>query len=551
MSNLRRKKKNRPDGDNTNPFVFALGMLVEVYLFLLLCVYPFLIRAGYGETSYIKYGFLVGVSYGFRLGPVPVPTLIPLAAVLVPAAVLHECRRTKTTVSAYFCSLKWSVTDRFVLLYTVALLLSSLLSSHREELLWGYPGWNMGLASQFLFVFLYFVFSRCFDAVDLRFFVYASLFSSAVLFAIGILQRFGFDPLNLYNGLERKRQFLSTIGQASWFSSYMILFAATGVFLVWYADKTDPLYRAGAGYLVVASACLVTQNTDSAFAGLFVALSLLFVLSFDSAARMARFLETALIVLCSFRLTGIVRRMVQERAVRLDRLSVFMMEHVLVWLLIAVLAAAYWAVRGMRNKPNGFDAGRFLVFGKLYASALVLTVVLLVVYIVFNSTGRLPEALSSTNNYLLFNPRWGNGRGATFHDSSLSFLAMLKDKPLQGLFGAGADQFYHVIRDYVPDWTSGASSRVLTNAHNEWLTAYINYGLFGGTVYAGIFVFAIVRALKHRKEVPCAMAAAVCAAAYMAHNLFCYQQYICTPYMFIIMGTGECLIRGKTARSSR
>ena len=537
-----RRKKPRPDNNRSLSLSFAAEMLLEVYLALILCVYPFLIKAGYGETSVIKYGFLFGISYAFRLGPLPVPAFLPVILIVAAVWFVTRMKEQKKSFRDAVREIRLSFTDKMVLLYALSLVLSSVVSSYKDELLLGYPGWNMGLASQFLLVCLYFVFSRFFYPGDVRFFTYAALCASSVVFLIAILQRLGFNVFSLYTENVNRILFLSTIGQASWFSSYMILFVSLGAFLVWYVDKTKLLYKAGLVYLVIGSVCLVTQNTDSAYAGLFFALSVLFLCSFDSAARMCRFLETALIILLGFRLAGVLYLVMKDRAVIPDPLSVFMMHSAWGWLLIGISALLYLFVRRMRNQKNAFDSGAFRMAGVIYVSALILAVILLVLYIILNTKGLLPQALSSTRNYLYFDRTWGNMRGATFHDAFLSFSAQLRAEPLKGLFGAGADQFYHVLQTYVSDWTSSISSGVLTNAHNEYLTAFINFGLFGGTVYLLIFLSAMIRGVQNRKDVPYALCVSVCVAAYLAHNLFCYQQYVCTPYIFIFMGIGERLL---------
>nr|MCR5525994.1 hypothetical protein [Lachnospiraceae bacterium] len=48
---------------------------------------------------------------------------------------------------------------------------------------------------------------------------------------------------------------------------------------------------------------------------------------------------------------------------------------------------------------------------------------------------------------------------------------------------------------------------------------------------------------KRSKTTPEVIAPIMCIVAYMAHNFFCYQQIICTPVIFIIIGAGECLSR--------
>jgi hypothetical protein len=37
---------------------------------------------------------------------------------------------------------------------------------------------------------------------------------------------------------------------------------------------------------------------------------------------------------------------------------------------------------------------------------------------------------------------------------------------------------------------------------------------------------------------------AAAAVSYMAYNFFCYQEVLCTPFIFILLGIGEYIWRG-------
>ena len=87
---------SKKDERQNTPF-FVVCLLIEVYLALLLCLYPLLIKAGYGETSRVKYSFLTGISYAFFLGPVPVPTFVPLSVIFAGVGVWREIQNTKKT----------------------------------------------------------------------------------------------------------------------------------------------------------------------------------------------------------------------------------------------------------------------------------------------------------------------------------------------------------------------------------------------------------------------------------------------------------------------
>ena len=86
---------------------------------------------------------------------------------------------------------------------------------------------------------------------------------------------------------------------------------------------------------------------------------------------------------------------------------------------------------------------------------------------------------------------------------------------------------------------------ILTNAHNEYLTKLINVGVSGLLAYIFMLGSALVLFLKNRKENPLLPAFALCIAAYMAHNIFCYEQVCCSPFFYIILGLGGNLLHKK------
>lgn len=538
-------KNEKIEYRTANGWLAAVRWVTDIYLITMILIYPFVIRQGYGSTSFIKYSFLIGVSYDFSLGVVRIPTFIPISLFLILIGTIKYIRDTDGGFAGFIKGMRLSALDIAVLFYTMSLIISTVISPYKDELLWGYPTWNMGLASQFLFIMVYYLVSRFFDMLELELMVYISLAASGVVFLIGVLQRFGIDIFDLYHGMAKKGGFISTIGQSSWFSSYMIIFVVISVFIVWYFEKSELMYKAGVIHLIIGSVCLVVQNTDSAYAGLFIALSFFFVWSFDSIERMLSFLETSLVILLSWRVTGFAQIVAGDNmAVRLGRLSIFMSQSPLLWILIGILALAYILLRFGVKRGRDMDISKYRLIGRIYTGLVIAVIIGLFIYIVLNTKKLLPEALLSKNNYLRFNRKWGNKRGAILHDTVLSFIAELRTDPVKGIFGVGADQFYHVIKDYVSKWTHKTNPKsVLTNAHNEWLTAFVNYGIFGGLAYLGIFVCSVARSAGHRRNAPYVMATAGCVAAYMAHNLFCYQQYICTPYIFIVIALGEQITR--------
>ena len=74
-------------------------------------------------------------------------------------------------------------------------------------------------------------------------------------------------------------------------------------------------------------------------------------------------------------------------------------------------------------------------------------------------------------------------------------------------------------------------------AHNEWLNMLFDEGILGIISYLGIFVSAFIVFIK-KADNPVLTGCAASVAAYFFHNMFCYQQILCTPMIFIIMALG-------------
>ncbi|MBQ9360338.1 MAG: O-antigen ligase family protein [Lachnospiraceae bacterium] len=537
------KREKTSEYRASNALLRSIRWVTDVYLILLICIYPFVIKPGYASTSFMKYKFLTGISYYLDLGFIVVPTFIPIVITLATFGMIKYLKETKKSIFVFIKEIRLSAPDIAVLIYMISLLLSSLVASNKKELLWGYPTWNMGLASQVLFICLYFIISRFFNLYELELMTYATLVSSAGVFIIEILQKLGINAFGLYDGKKMVNRMVSTIGNINWFSSYNTFFIALSAFIVCYFDKSTKIYKAGIFHLIISSASLVTQNSDSAFAGLFMLMSVLLVCTSDSMDRMMAFIETILVVLLTFRSVGFVRYLRGDNASIMADLSIIMTQGIIMWVPITILIVVYIYLFFRRKRGNAFNPHISGFMPKVIILMLVLILTGCVTYIIINTNGLLPEKYSSDSRYLYYDMYWGSKRGALWRDTVMSLKEEFKAEPLKVIFGAGADQYYSVVEKYVSEQIKAVIKSVATNAHNEWLTAFVNYGIIGGIAYSGIFISSLVRYAKHRRILPYVIAVAGCIAAYMAHNMFSFQQFVCTPYAFVALGIGEQIIR--------
>lgn len=468
-----------------------------------------------------------------------------------------------------------SFLDGAVLAYTLAAILSWIFSPFKSEAWIGSHEWYMGLLSQLLFAGIYFAVSRFCTRRKWALWVMGA--SSAIVFLIAYLHRFKIDPLGLYENISDYYQvlFLGTIGQATWYSSYIavVLPVMMGIYLTGQrrgAENqaeygTGPLYRiSGTKKLThILTGCLlflgfcsaVTQNSDSIYVGLGLAFVLFLWFAMVHPDIWKRYVELCLIALSAAKFTGLLQTAFPERVPELDPLSLAVTKGNAGWMVLAAAAGVYVLTlyllhgRKLRTKRTGdippifsqrfFRRFRTVLFSVLGVCLLAVPIIMWLV-----STGRISgdSGILGSTGYLNFDGKnWGSGRGQTW---SYCVRIFSEYPPLMKLFGCGPDSltFYseaHHAAEIEAMW----GSLKLTNAHNEWLTALINYGLIGAAAYLSVFILAVTRMLKNRRESPILLAGAAAILSYAGHNFFCYQQAVCTPLIFIVIGAAEYLCR--------
>ncbi len=530
---------------------------LAIYLFFMFVIYPLYYQDKYYNMGEAKWSFFKTVTYfwsndeGDFLFPGVVLFLIAFFGWF-----LYDIFRVNRAKD-WFSLKKVSITDWFVLAYLVFCFLSSILTPYKNlpeasgvvlepsqyNVLGGYSGWYMGLVAQVAFVILYFFVSRFWRWDTLMMVLYLS--SASLVFLFGVLNRFMIDPLGMYTDLDPSYipQFLSTLGQATWYSSYVVQLFPIGLFIYWYSEKTW-VRRLSLVYTILGSMTIITQGSDSAFYAIIAMVSTLFYFSFTENKYLLRWIETILVMLLSWRVIGFLQMAFPDAAVDPGTLMLFGSKHPLMWGVIVLLGVAYYFLV-KADKEEKLNISKLLIVRRLYFALLIAGIAGGILYIVLNTNGLLPAGLSSDNWYLLFDDKWGSDRGGSWRVTVDSVVKTITDDPVRFLFGAGPDGFFNTVYIYHSDFlfNKWGENTILTCAHNEFMTQIVNIGIFGGIAYIGIFIAAILNFAKNAGKYPETIAPIMCITAYMAHNFFCYQQIICTPVIFIIIGAGECLAR--------
>lgn len=527
MSNYVIKNKKIEKEASSDLLAEFIRLGVFFYVAIMFLIYPLYYQNKYYNMGEAKYYFFKRASLSF----------ISILLLLVLVRTVIDWKKIKWE-SIWKSS---SITDYFVILYAVAVWVSFLISPYKADAIWGYKGWYMGLVSQMLFVMIYFLVSRFLKCP--KYLLHLICAVSAIVFLLAVLHRFQIDPLQMYEDLsmDNKILFLSTIGQATWYSSFLCVVFPIGLYLYWNCDTMIKRVTYGF-YVALGFATMVTQNSDSAFMAFLFMLLVLFLASFSSNEKMRRFLEVLIIGLASMRLIGILQLTFPEKAVPLEALSVYASQGNLtvILLMIAILIYVVFMLLSWKGKIH---IVRFRNIGVIIIGMVITAILLMALCVYLNAKGYLPEWLSGLRqfDYFNFNDNWGNGRGFTWRCAAEIF----QEYPIKNkLFGCGPDCFASYAYDRYADTLNAKwGDNVLTNAHNEWFTSLLFFGAFGCITYLGIFATQLRTCMKKALQEPFLIAIAMSIVAYFGHNFFCYQQIVCTPLIFILMGMGTYYVR--------
>lgn len=515
-----------------------LKEFIGVYLAFFFLLFPLYYERNYLHIGIVKWKIFRNFTIYIRMFGKPIPSALGVMVVLF---LLHMKALGKTGERAKFWK-SVSKTDICVLTYIVVCFVATLLTPFKKNVFMGHSGWFCGLLFQITIVLLYFFISRYWRWDDIMFMAY--LGASAVVYLLAVFHRFSIDPFKFYDGISEteKRTFLSTIGQNTWYSSYLVIAFPIGLFAFWYVKKKA--YRIATFlYLVLGAMTIVTQDSDSAFFALFAIICVLFAASFRSNEYMIRFFESLVVILTTWRIVGFMQLIFADSVLTTGKIMLFCSQNNIVWIPWAVSVAMYVLLRKL-EKDHKLDVTKYKWIAKAFIGVAVLGIAAVVIYIVLNTTGALPEGMRSSNNYLLFDDYWGNHRGFNWKMAVNTYIAESKDYPWMALIGGGPDTymesntlyFEEQIKEFFKTYT-------IQSAHNEFLTELVWGGALGLAAYVGIFVTAMVRYYKKSVKNPELIAVVMAIAGYMAHNFFCYQQVVCTPTIFIIIGMGECIAR--------
>lgn len=550
---------------------YLLQFIIALYLLAMGIILPYYYdwETDYSHIGTNKAQFFQ--KYGFRAGKA---FLVVLMFYLLFSLILwwkeNSACKGKVALLINYVLDDLSVTDKFAIVYTVALCLSYYYSDYRPKLLLGISGWYMGFLPQLVFIGSYFAISRFLSGNLAKWLAFTLSVISMPVFLLGILNRFGYLPPGMTSSGP---DYISTIGNANWFCGYWVviyaLTVAQFVFCKKEPSESQSLY-AGRRILlglscVIGFASGITQGSDSGILALAAMVLLLFGLAAAGAgAEGKRNFEHFLELLFLFGMVLCILALIQmkwpEQNNRQTLVYSLLTNGVLPWIysIAALLVCLLYKILQKRLVDCKMIRKIWLCLVISIFVVLASIVAMIIVNTLYpGSLGALSE-----NPLFIFNRKWGSSRGATWTAGIGTWLAQ---NALHKVVGVGPDGMWYYI-------DSGQNAELLravqvefgdmrlTNAHGEWITILANIGIFGLIGYAGMVVSAILRyvrgswtntvkteesedASKNAEKTAIAIACGLSLFCYTVNNIFSFQQTMQMTQVFLVMGLGEYVLR--------
>lgn len=538
MSNKKSSHSNIQNKSNgkaqKSAWLDYLEGFIIIYMVIMAVVFPFYMTKGYSHIGSDK-----NIFFRYAGGIFSICILLFEMGYFLTYLVKNQFRLNIKEIFYHF-----SFTDRFALLYGIAVILSYLNSPYKDVAFFGRNGWYIGLVTQMIYLVIYFSVSRFFDGT--KWVEYPYLATTFMVFGMGILNRFSVYPFGLKGNSSG---FISTLGNINWFCSYWsVLFPIVSVFFLYKSQGKwwkQLIYGILFSVMTVAGAI---QGSDSAGIVFAVVYLTLFYCSMGTIENLRKYFGMVCLGTGLMQAVRFVRFLFPEAINMETFMTDLLTQGNLTFVLMVIAGILYIGCTIYEKKCLPSDS--FLkVWRYIRTFVFVLLGVGVVSYfilLVLNTTGKIYIASISENPWLIFNEAFGNDRGTTWRCG----VKMYSEMPwIHKIFGVGPDCFASfAYRDgslVQPMLEEVFGTAVLTNAHNEWLTVLVNIGLFGLISYIGFFISAIYRYLKNREISPWVFAGGLAVLSYTLHNMVSFQQALNGPIMFLVLGVTENAVRRK------
>lgn len=430
---------------------------------------------------------------------------------------------------------KLEITDIAFLAFAGWNIISLLFSPYSWDGLLGYETWRTGLLTQLAITAIYFIVKQW--ANKWKSIITIALIAFTVENILVILQRFGMNPLNLYEGMElgdwNRRNLLGTIGNTNWLCGYMMCLIPVIVWLYIYVEEMVLGIVWGVA-LFISLVALCLQGSSSGIVALAGILLVCLCFAIRTYKHLIRLISIPFMIAFFWMMLSLLQvELLEPEEVHTPQ-KVYSYLWIIPTLVLAVIIIflIVWTKRKKKDKlPSEF----------IRVARIVVAVILGTGLIVFTSVQFWGAA---SNNQivqkLLIKDTWGSNRILLWKETIKHFFQNTSIKSI--LFGVGPDCYGNWFIDqgiYIR--AEGPMKDVFyTNAHNLVLTTLINTGVIGVSIYLFAWISLLVHFLKKERARDFSVLGVLMITGMGINGFFSFQQICATPLFFALLG----LVRG-------
>jgi len=426
---------------------------------------------------------------------------------------------------------KWAETKWFIILYLLAAIISTFTSEFWMKAIDGCEGWRIGLIFHVICVFSYFIAEDLIKVCG-RNILYPLMsfffLVCAVAFILTVINRFSIYPIRIKG---QEEDFISTLGNINWFCGYWCVWTGVGIGWFIYSKRIYTTLLLGL-FVWLCAMSGVCCGADSAYLGFACISFVALMIVLEEKEGLKRWAITQMIAVSSFpciRISGLFRpnRMWYDNSF-LRGITYGNRWIVPFIFVIAICVVVYFKTEFfnkhaslLRSIACGFVGA--VIFG--FIAIMILNNIIL--------GGIWPVR---GKDFFWFNSAWGNGRGGIW----MSTINVIKHMDaINLLFGVGCDCFCYYaysISEVTADLTRQLGDLILTNAHNEVLTMFVNEGIVGFIAYVGVMISHIRTGYMNYKKDGIILGVTLSICAYVLIGMIGFMQVLSTPFLFIEMG---------------
>ena len=478
-----------------------INKITNIYLIILIVIFPLLVSSkGYENILEVKYYSFIFIVVSYFL----LSIIVYFYELII---------RNNNILKGY----KFTILDYLVLGYLLINIISTIFSPYKNlDLLKGL-GRGEGLLIVFIYVLLYFLISL-FGKFDKKIFNYFSI-SSLLVSLIGILQFFGFNPLNLYKGISGpyNMSYMSTIGNIDFLSAYYTITISMTSLCYIFKDnnkKEKMLYLLS---LICNIFIFLIINVDSGKVAFLLLILVMLPYIIKNNIRLGRFLNILAIIILGYFINYFIdMRYIASINVYKACFHFNLISLILFITIIILLMASFFLSK------KDYEIKKVNKFYLLY-----IPLIIIVLFIIYNYDLKI-SFLNDISKILHgnFDDTIGNNRLFLWKRS----LILFKDYPI---LGTGPDTFgYRFMTNFKDDILLVSEMSINDTAANVYLTNLVNIGIIGFISYLLVLIDPF---LKKNKSLNYKILLLVL-LCFSVSNFFNISLVIITPYLWIILG---------------